>query len=108
MATRSRTRTRHPGTVATSREHRACGQAYDRAEDVQNPTVEVRGEPARVRVGGSVTQNMGDFNSIRVEVVVERPCEDTEEVIAATYQAVSDQVDSFLQRELEMATRSEG
>jgi hypothetical protein len=31
-------------------------------------------QPARVRVGGSVTRNLGDFNSARVEVMMELPC----------------------------------
>lgn len=63
---------------------------------------------ARVRVGGSVTQNMGDFNSVRVSVEVELPCKPTTMDIEETYGLLSEKVDEFLERELELATTDDG
>lgn len=59
--------------------------------------------PARVRVGGGVTRNQGDFNSARFDVVVELPCypEKTEILRAGAYAAQL--VDEFLSEEMRKA-----
>jgi hypothetical protein len=92
------------GTEARSTERRSTGQVTERTEDVQSPIHQIEGEPARVRVGGSATINMGDYNSIRCEVMIERPCVNDEAAIDATYASVSQKVEELLQAELDAAT----
>lgn len=60
-------------------------------------------EPAWVRVEGSVTRNMGDFNSVRVAVMLEVPCLPVEEDLDRTYQWASTFVEDKLQSELRVA-----
>ena len=61
-------------------------------------------DPARVRVGGGVTCNMGDYNSVRVDVQVELPALPEATEIQRAYLAASDMVEAFLRRETEIAT----
>lgn len=64
--------------------------------------------PARVRVGGSVTRNLGDFNSVRVEVSVELPCQPTEADIDNASSYASHLVDGYIARELAIALKPQG
>lgn len=56
-------------------------------------------EPAYVRASAGVTKNLGDYESLRIDVSVSVPCyrEDVEE----TYEAVADQVYGLLEAEIE-------
>lgn len=60
--------------------------------------------PARVRVGGSVTQNLGDYNSARVEVSIDMPCLPEQTEVQRVYELLSGTVDSMIRRELSIAT----
>jgi hypothetical protein len=62
-------------------------------------------DPARVRVEGSVTKNLGDFNSARVAVLVELPCYPEATEIQRAYEVASGMVDRYLERELQIATQ---
>ncbi len=62
------------------------------------------GEVAFLRVEGSVTRNMGDFNSIRIAVMVEMPCYPNAADVDDCYDWCSELVDNKLQRELRVAT----
>lgn len=59
--------------------------------------------PARVRVSGSATRNLGDFNSARVEVTVELPCLPVMTEVERVYNICSSTVDDYIRRELEAA-----
>ena len=100
---RRRRRQRVVGTEAVSTERREGGQIVDAEESLESPAYEVPERFARVRVEGSVTQNMGDYNSVRVGVVIERPCADTDEAIDQTYRDISSKVDEYVQEELSLA-----
>jgi hypothetical protein len=61
-----------------------------------------------VEVGGSITRNLGDFNSVRVEVKVSVPCyPETSEIDRAKVFA-ADKVDQFLNEELATALAQTG
>lgn len=100
---RTRTRTRQVGTEATTRQRREGSDVLSESESHNTTYHSIAGESARVRVEGSITQNMGDFNSVRVGVMIERPCANTDEAISETYDQVSEQVDEYLNNELDMA-----
>ena len=60
--------------------------------------------PARVRVEGGVTRNMGDYNSIKVGVIIEYPCYPEESEVRRTYRIVSNLVDELIGSELAQAS----
>lgn len=112
MDTRRRQRPgqqRVEGTIAKSSMRREGSQIATEDEDVEHThhRFQVGQELARVRVEGSVTQNMGDYNSVRVGVVIERPCLNTDESIRACYDETSRLVDEMVQTELDIATGGE-
>lgn len=83
------------------REGRMEGELHERREQTRHLFDD---HPARVRVEGSVTQNMGDFNSVRVGVMIDRPCVNTDEAIEQTYNEISGMVDRLLAAEIDLAT----
>ncbi|WEV89384.1 hypothetical protein H10PHJ05_83 [Aeromonas phage HJ05] len=83
------------------REGRIEGDVQERREQSRHLFDD---HPARVRVEGSVTQNMGDFNSVRVGVMIDRPCVNTDEAIEETYNEISGMVDRLLAAEIDLAT----
>jgi hypothetical protein len=58
-------------------------------------------QPARVRVGGSVTRNLGDYNSARVEVMMELPCLPEIGEMRRVADLISAQIDDIIPTELE-------
>lgn len=78
------------------------GEPVEQREKIRVPIFNK--DPARVRVSGGVTQNMGDYNSARVDVMVELPCLPEVSEIDRAYHTASQMVDGFLTRELNMAT----
>jgi hypothetical protein len=87
------------GTVTVLRT--AYGQERTATEHVRVPVFST--EPARVRVSGSVTRNLGDYNSARVEVTVELPCYPEDSEIRRTYEYASQLLDDLIPKELEKA-----
>lgn len=53
---------------------------------------------------GGTTKNLGDFNSARVDVMVELPCYPEASEIARAYEFASQLVDAFITRETIIAT----
>jgi hypothetical protein len=62
-----------------------------------------KGPTGHVTVDGSVTRNLGDYNSVRVRVAVSLPCypEDTE--VRRAYQHATTLIDELLPSELDKA-----
>lgn len=61
-------------------------------------------EPARVTMSVGYTKNMGDFNSLRIDVGVEdsvRPGEDLKDAANRIYTFVSDQLVARIKEETE-------
>jgi hypothetical protein len=80
----------------------AYGNEAETLEEIRVPIFHTA--PARVRVSGSVTQNLGDYNSARVEVSVEMPCLPEATEVQRVYHMLSAQVDEMCRRELAVAT----
>ena len=64
----------------------------------------VRGGVGYVRIEGGVTQNMGDYSSVRVTVGAELPCDPDILSLDATADRLSEFVDARLRKELAAAT----
>lgn len=80
---------------------------YGRTEAVIDQKVHVKPfevEPAYVRVGGAITNNLGDYNSAKVDVSVSLPCYPEASEIARCYEYASSLVDAFITREKMLAT----
>ena len=58
---------------------------------------------AKVRVGGSVTKNMGDYNSVRVSVEIEMPCAPDRDSVDAMYVMLSEDVEAKIDEEINVA-----
>ncbi len=76
--------------------------AEEEVETLQVPKFE--GPVAFVRVEGSVTRNMGDYNSVRVAVMIELPCYPTVADVDRAHGWCSAKVDEKIQHELRVAT----
>lgn len=57
--------------------------------------------PARVRVSGGVTENMGNYSSIRVDVTVELPCLPNEVDIDRAYRTAAGIVEAKISERLD-------
>lgn len=83
---------------------------YDKSVTTEMEKIRVPGfkgiEPARVRLGGSVTRNLGDFNSARVEVMIEMPCLPEMSEVQRVYDMLSEKLDELIPQELLKATTS--
>jgi len=88
------------GTVVVSRV--AYGITTESAERIRVPVFQTT--PARVRVTGSVTRNLGDYNSARVEVSIEMPCYPEQSEVQRTYDYISGLLDTMIPAELAKAT----
>jgi hypothetical protein len=104
---RSRTRPQRPldleiaeGTVLVHSV--AYGTENESRETIRVPVFGTT--PAKVRVCGSITRNLGDYNSARVEVMVELPCYPVESEIRRAYDYATGLVDELIPAELEKAT----
>lgn len=60
----------------------------DQREDLSAQTFAPGVEPAYIRVGFGKTYNLGDFNSLRIDVAVTMPCHPDE--VDKTYRETSD------------------
>lgn len=87
------------GTVLVRRA--AYGQEVETKEALRVPIFHTT--PARVRVTGSITRNLGDYNSARVEVMVEIPCYPEKSEIDRAYAFASEVVDQYIPVELDKA-----
>lgn len=61
-----------------------------------------------MRVCGSVTKNLGNYNSARVEVMVELPCYPEDGEIERAYNHAATLVDKYIQQELTVALQNDG
>lgn len=98
------------GTMKTSitvkRPSYNFGEQFEESTTERNQTVEVpviNSPPAYVRVSASVTKNMGNFNSIKVQVDVSLPCYPEGTEIDRTYDICSSWVNQKIQDEIEYA-----
>lgn len=84
-------------------QHTQSGDVVD--EDLRDYPGQYPTEPhAKVGVGCSVTQNMGDYNSVKVNVWAEMPCKPTEMHMRETKKGISEMIDRWVEEELDLAT----
>ena len=55
--------------------------------------------PARIRVDGGLTKNLGDYESARLSVSVEIPCGISDDEIVEAYRRISSLVEKLLEEE---------
>lgn len=63
-------------------------------------------EPAMVRVNAGVTKNLGNYESLRVDVAISVPC--YAEMVDDTFDAIAEQVSELLADEVENYLDSKG
>lgn len=83
------------GTVLVRRV--AYGAESERRDTLRVPVFAT--DPARVRVAGGLTLNLGDYNSARVDVMVELPCYPEETELRRAKDFAAQQVEVFLREE---------
>lgn len=59
--------------------------------------------PAKVRIAGGITKNLGDYNSARFEVAIEMPCYPEQSEIDRCRTHVSGLVEQYLMDEMQQA-----
>jgi len=64
--------------------------------------------PGFVAVGGSMTVNLGDYESVKVSVTVTLPSFPDDASMKKTYTRCARMVDEFLNKELAVATNKDG
>lgn len=84
-------------TQATMRNRGSDLSTEEEKEDLQKITFPVGVEPAFVRVAAGGTYNLGDFNSLRLDVSVTVPCRPDQ--LEQAYQDASDFVADKLREE---------
>lgn len=96
MLKKQRTR----GSVSVSSQTKING-SNESKETTDSAYVELNTpSPAYVKVSGGLTKNMGDYNSVRIDVAVTMPCLPTDQDVRSTYESVSKLVDELLSKEL--------
>jgi hypothetical protein len=65
-------------------------------------------DPAYVRVGAGVTENLGNFESLRIDVSVTLPCGTSDAEIRAAKTRAADFVVEFIEDERQKALGTEG
>ena len=91
------------GSTTVRRAFYNMGDMYSEEERTDTITVPLFENPAYVKVSGSVTRNMGDFNSVRVSVDVSLPCHPEGSEIDRAYDIASSVVNQKVQDEVEYA-----
>lgn len=56
--------------------------------------------PAYIRVAGGKTVNLGNYESLRVDIAIEMPCAPTQEGILETYEEATGLLDQLMEQRL--------
>ena len=91
-------------TITVNRAQYQMGQPI--AEDEETTTVNVPafvGPVGHVSVTGSVTRNLGNYNGVKVSVMVSLPCYPEESEIRRAYNVASVLIDDLIPAEMEKA-----
>ena len=104
-AAAARTRTRPTAAISTSRETSVRGESIEKVENTDKVDVSLENirNPAYVMIKGGLTKNIGNFESVRVDVSVSMPCAPNDQAILETYGKVSLMVDDLITREQAIA-----
>lgn len=89
------------GEITTSESKTVSGEQVSESSETHNPTSFIESKtPAYVRVAGGKTINLGNYESMRIDVCVELPSEPTKEGIEQTYADAVNYVDQFMNQRL--------
>lgn len=97
--------TNNTATGLTTVEYKRSGVVYNTIEQ-EYPLVfdNIPEHPSRVGVSGGVTKNLGNFESARMDVTLERPCGNSAEAEEQAFLYTSQWVQEHLIRLIEDAT----
>jgi hypothetical protein len=87
------------GTILVRRV--AYGAEQEEKETVRVPIFHT--SPARVRVAGGITKNLGNYESARVDVMIELPCYPEASEVERTYEYASALLDKLIPEQVEKA-----
>lgn len=65
-------------------------------------------DPGYVRVGAGITENLGNFESLRIDVSVSLPCGTSDDEIRAAKTRAANYVVEFIEEERQKALGTEG
>lgn len=103
---RKRARSR-PVAVEAATTKRVTTTIYGKEnEKVEREVEEFSVEPAYVRINAGRTKNLGNYESLRVDVSITVPC--YRETINDTFDALGDEVESMLDYEVSRYLNEEG
>lgn len=89
------------GTITVTRANYAGGARNEEESYSQKIDVPIfNTTPAKVRVAAGVTRNVGDFNSVRVDVSIEMPCYPEMSEIRRVYSLLSAEAERLVNQEL--------
>ena len=92
------------GEVSTTTIHSKSGQILEEKTEASKPPQKTSATPkAMVGVEGSVTRNLGNFESLRVQVSITLPSECDDESVRDTFENAASMVDEFIQLEIQRA-----
>ena len=80
------------------------GSDKDKPETISVPVDTIDGEPAFVSVGQRVTINLGNYESVQLNVQVTIPCKATPEAIDTAKDWAAGKVDVYLKEEIAKST----
>lgn len=100
MVERARRRRARPEVTTADEKIRVSATTFGDEEESRE-TIETRRfatDPAYLRVNAGVTKNMGNYESLRLDVSISVPC--YKEEVDDVYERVSDKVSEMLEAEL--------
>ena len=99
-------KTQNEGTVDIKRVQYQNGKLAEETESQETIPCPTFGdvEVGRINVRGSITRNLGDFNSVRVEVGLELPCLPELSEVDRVYDIASSFVEDKIKQELDNAS----
>ena len=105
--TRQRVRVRqNEGTIVKSVAKKQSGEVTDLVDNVDRFVGTDVNDPAYVTVGGKLTKNLGNYESVQITVSVTLPCEPNESAVRVIRAKASSLVEEFI--DLELKTIEEG
>lgn len=97
------------GSAAVRTVHVSSRNPIDSSEEIRSFDSQVfETEPAYVRVNAGLTTNLGDYESLRVDVSISMPCykEEIEQVFPSIGDKVSEMLDSEVEKWLDKLERN--
>lgn len=99
---RKRTKSQpNEGSIVKTRTRKTGGQSVDELDEVDRFIGEDCINPAYVTIGGRVTKNLGNYESVQISVSVTLPCIPSETEVIKMREKASTLAEQFMEQELE-------